>query len=53
MVHSEAYLNKYVVSTALFSTPACLDCSQNIKKIALFLPFFRFLIFHPFSRGVS
>ena len=30
MVHSEVYLNKYVVSTAPFSTPACLDCSQNI-----------------------
>ena len=30
MVHSEVYLNKYVVSIAPFSTPACPDCSQNI-----------------------
>ena len=30
MVHSKAYLNKYVVSIAPFSTPACPDCSQNI-----------------------
>ena len=30
MVHSEEYLNKYVVSIAPFSTPACPDCSQNI-----------------------
>jgi len=30
MVHSEVYLNKYVVSIAPFSTPACHDCSQNI-----------------------
>jgi len=29
MVHSEVYLNKYVVSTAPFSTPACPDCSQK------------------------
>ena len=29
MVHSEVYLNKYVVSIAPFSTPACPDCSQN------------------------
>jgi len=31
-VHSEVYLNKYVVSIAPFSrpTPACPDCSQNI-----------------------
>ena len=26
----EVYLNKYVVSVAPFSTPACPDCSQNI-----------------------
>ena len=32
MVHSEVYLNKYVVSIAPFSTPACHDCSQNITK---------------------
>ena len=30
MVHSEVYLNKYVVSIAPFATPACRDCSQNI-----------------------
>jgi len=30
MVHSEVYLNKYVVSIAPFSTPACPDCSQKI-----------------------
>jgi len=36
MVHSEVYLNKYAVSIAPFSTPACPDCSQNIQKIALF-----------------
>ena len=36
MVHSEVYLNNYVVSIALFSTPACPDCSQNIQKTALF-----------------
>ena len=29
MVHSEVYLNKYVVSMAV-STPVCPDCSQNI-----------------------
>jgi len=30
MAHSEVYLNKYVISIAPFSTPACLECSQNI-----------------------
>jgi len=30
MMHSEVYLNKYVVSIAPFSTPACPGCSQNI-----------------------
>jgi len=30
MVHSEVYLNKYVVSIAPFSTSACPDCSQNM-----------------------
>ena len=30
MVHSEVYLNKYVVSKAPFSTPACPNCSENI-----------------------
>jgi len=33
MVHSEVYLNKYVVSIAPFSTSACRDCSQNIQNI--------------------
>jgi len=40
MVHSEVYLNKYVVSIAPFSTPACPDCSQNIQKTSLFACFF-------------
>ena len=31
MVHSEACLNKYVVSIAPFSTPVCPDCSHNIN----------------------
>jgi len=39
MVHSEVYLNKYVVSIAPFSTPACPDCSQDIQKTALFCMF--------------
>jgi len=30
MVHSEVYLNKYVVGIAPFSTPAGPDCSQYI-----------------------
>ena len=59
MVHSEVYLNKYVVSIAPFSTPACPDCSQNItykhRKLLFFACFrfliFRFLIFHPFLQG--
>jgi len=33
MVHSEVYLNKYVVGIAPFSTSACPDCSQNITYI--------------------
>jgi len=32
MAHYEVYLNKYVVSIAPFSTPACPDCSQNITQ---------------------
>jgi len=52
MVHSEVYLNKYVVSIVPFSTSACPDCSQNIQKTAIFACF-RFLIFHPFLQGVS
>jgi len=31
IVHSEVYLNKYVISIAPFSTPACPDCSRNIN----------------------
>jgi len=41
MLRSEVYLNKYVVSIAPFSTPACPDCSQSIQKTA-------FLMFAPF-----
>ena len=52
MVHSGVYLNKYVVSIAPFSIPACPDCSQNIQKTAFFACF-RFIIFRPFSRWVS
>ena len=37
-VHSEVYLNKYVVSIAPFSKHACPDCCQNIQIIALFVP---------------
>jgi len=33
MVHSEVCLNKYVVSIAPFSTPACPSCSQNTTNI--------------------
>jgi len=39
MVHSEVYLNKYVVGIAQFSTSACPDCSQNVQKTALFCTF--------------
>jgi len=39
MVHREVNLNKYVVSIAPFSTPACPDCSQNIQKTVLFCTF--------------
>ena len=52
MVHSEVYLNKYVVSIAPFSKPACPDCSQNIQNTAVFCMFSLFT-FHPFFRGVS
>ena len=31
IVQSEVYLNKYVISIAPFSTPACPDCSRNIN----------------------
>jgi len=40
----------YVVRTALFSRPACPDCSQMFRKLLLFC-MFRFLIFHPFFQG--
>ena len=50
MVHSEVCLNKYVVSIAPFSTPACPDCSQYIKKTAVFACF-RYLIFHYFFQA--
>ena len=49
-VHSEVYLNKYVVSIAPFSTPAFTP--TPFTKL-LFFACFRLLIFHPFSRGVS
>jgi len=44
MVHSEVYLNKYVVSIAPFSP------SHPFRKL-LFIACFRFLIFHPFFQG--
>jgi len=47
MVHSEVYMNKYVVSIAPFSTPAF---TPHIQKTALFACF-RFLIFHPLFQG--
>jgi len=54
MVQSEVYLNKYVASIAPFSTPACPDCSQHKhRKLTGLLCMFRFLNFHPFSRGVD
>jgi len=49
MVHSEEYLSKYVVSIAPFSTPACPDCSQTVKKTAVFLHVFAFYFFVHFS----
>ena len=36
MVRCEVYLNKYVVSIAPFSTPACPHCSRNIQKTVPF-----------------
>jgi len=44
MVHSEVYLNKYVVSIAPFSSP-------HIQKTGLFLHGFAFYFFIDFSRG--
>jgi len=46
MVHSEVYLNKYVVSLAPFSTPAY----PPFRKL-LFCMFLLFNFFHPFFRG--
>ena len=51
MVHSEVYLNKYVVSIAPFSTSACPDYNINIENC--FFPCFRFSIFHPFFQEGS
>jgi len=48
MVHSEVYLNKYVVSIAPFSTPVFTP--PPFRKM-LFFACFHCLIFHPFSRG--
>jgi len=50
MVHSEVYLNKYVVSIAPFSTPAFTP--PTFRKL-LFFACIRFLIFHPFFQEVS
>ena len=44
MVRSEVYLNKYAVSIAPFSTPACPDCSQNITcTLEVFLNDMRYI----------
>jgi len=53
MVHFEVYLNKYVVSIAPFSTPACPDCSQNITytQKLLFCIFSLFNFSSIFFRG--
>jgi len=53
MVHSEVYLNKYVVSIAPFSTSACPDCSQNLQKTALFCMFSLFNFSSIFPGGGS
>jgi len=46
MVHSEVYLDKYVVSIVPFSTSACPDCSQNINKHRKLLFFCMFSLFN-------
>jgi len=51
MVHSEVYLNEYVVSIAPFSTPASPDCSQDILKTALFCMFSLFNVLSIFPGG--
>jgi len=48
MVHSEVYLNKYVVSIAPFSTPAF---TPHPRSENCCFACFRFLIFHPFFKG--
>jgi len=52
MVHSEVYLNKYVVSIAPISTIAFTPTPTPFRKL-LFVACFRFLIFHPFFQGGS
>ena len=52
MVHSEVYLNKYVVSIAPFSTLTFTHTPTPVQKPALFACFC-FLTFHPFFQGVS
>jgi len=56
MVHSEVYLDKYVVSIALFSTSAFTPPHpqfKNVRKMS-FLHVFAFLIFFiHFFRGIS
>jgi len=52
IVHSEVYLNKYVVCIAPFSTPACHDCSQkyniNIENCPVCMfPLFNFSYIFP------
>jgi len=47
------YLNRYVVSIAPFSTPACPDCSQNIHRNLLFFCMFSLFSFSSIFQGVS
>jgi len=49
MVHSEVYLNKYMVSIAPFSTPAFTPLHPNSENC--FFANFRFLIFIHISSG--
>ena len=51
MVHSEIYLNKYVVSIAPFSTPACPRLLSKYNINIENCSFCVFLIFHPFFQG--
>ena len=46
MVHSEVYLNKYVVHLPALA-------AFKIYRKLLFFTCFAFLIFHPFSQGAS